>query len=101
MMPAARYAVTFGLAGCYLPDSHGGAFEITRRKDLAALIRDLIDMYELPKHSVRQVPLTSLWRHIKRNGSSSAHFSIYHGDHVLSFHGLTAEEYAQQQDDPS
>jgi hypothetical protein len=96
-MPVARYAITFGLAGCYLPDSHGGAFEITRRKDLAALIRDQVDFYELPKKSAQQVPLTTLWSHIKRHGSSSGHFSIHHRNHVLEFHGLTEAEYAQQQ----
>jgi hypothetical protein len=101
-MPRAivRYAVTFGLAGCYMPDSHDGAFEVYRRKDLADLIRSELETYDLPKSAFNQVRLTNLWRFIKRNGSSSAHFSIHHEGHALEFHGLTEAEYAQQQKEP-
>jgi hypothetical protein len=98
-MPIARYAVTFGLAGCYMPDNHGGAFEITRRKDLADLIRSELETYDLPKSLIREHSLRRIWSHIKHHGSSSLHFGYYHGDNVLSFHGLTEAEYAQQQDE--
>jgi len=91
--PVARYSVSFGLAGCYLPDSHGGVYEVTRRTDLADIIREELRMYDLPACLFRDAHVRRLWRFIKRNGSSVAHFSLYHGDHVLAFNGLTQAEY--------
>jgi hypothetical protein len=93
--PVARYSVSFGLSGCYLPDSHGGIYEVTRRKDLAGIIRDELQTYDLPAGLFRDAHVRRLWRFITRNGSSVAHFSLYHGDHVLAFSGLTQAEYEQ------
>lgn len=96
MATIARYAVTFGLSGCYMPDSHDGAHEFTTRKDLAAFIRSELEMYDMPASLFREVRMRNLWRFIVRNGSSSAHFSLYHGANSLSFHGLTEAEYEEQ-----
>lgn len=95
--PVARYAVTFGLAGCYMPDSHGGQYEVTTRKELASVIRDQLSLYDLPARLIREVKLRRLWGFIKRHGSSTAHFNLYHGSNVLSFQGLTEDEFAQME----
>lgn len=92
----ARYAITFGLQGCYMPDSHDGAHEFSTRKELAEFIRDELRVYDLPVSLFRQVKIRNLWRFIQRNGSSCAHFSLTHGANALSFHGLTADEFEQQ-----
>ncbi len=92
----ARYAVTYGLTGCYMPDSHGGAFEFHTRRDLAAFIRDELAFYDMPAGLIRDVKLRRLWGFITRNGSSVAHFSLRHGAYELAFHGLTEAEFQQQ-----
>lgn len=98
-MAIARYSISFGLAGCYMPDTVGGPYVITRRRDLAALIRDELAFYGLPASLIRDVRVKRLWAHIKRHGSSSAHFSLTHGANALSFHGLTkAEAEAMERD---
>lgn len=97
--PVAHYAVTFGLSGCYMPDSHDGAHEFTTRRDLADFIRSELDMYEMPASLFREVGLRRLWSFITRHGSSSAHFHLSHGPNSLSFHGLTEAEFAEQQDE--
>lgn len=89
----ARYAVTFGLSGCYMPDSHLGAFEFARRRDLVAFLRDVLRDYDMPACSLRSVRVRRLWRFIARNGASVAHFSVTHGAHEIAFHGLTEDEY--------
>jgi hypothetical protein len=91
----ARYAVTFGLAGLYMPNSHDGAHEFTTRRELANYIRDALQMYGLPSSLFGQVHIRRLWGFIVRNGSSVAHFSLTHGDNELAFHGLTEEEYTR------
>lgn len=96
-MNTARYCVTFGLRGCYMPDSNSGPMEFTRRKDLMDFIRGELEVYELPQSAIRQVRANRLWSFIKRHGSSQAHFAIHHGAHALEFHGLTEEEFLQQQ----
>lgn len=97
MATIARYNTTSGLAGCYMPDNIGGPLEFTRRKDLAEHIRYELEFMEWPASLFKQVKLTNLWRFIKRNGSSSAHFSIHYKQWVLEFHGLTKEEFQQQE----
>ena len=92
----ARYAVTYGLNGCYMPDSHAGVFEFHTRSELAAFIRAELEVYELPKSLFNEVRITRLWSFIKRHGSSTAHFSLVHKGYVLAFNGLTEEEYQQQ-----
>jgi hypothetical protein len=94
--PIWRYSVTFGLSGCYMPDYHGGAHCGTTRRELVDLIKGEIDMLDLPASLIRDVKINRLWSFIERNGSSSAHFNLHHGANVLSFHGLTEEEYQQQ-----
>jgi hypothetical protein len=94
--PIARYSITSGLRGCYMPDSYGGAFECTTRRELMDAIRAEIEMMEWPTSAIRQVSARRLWSFIKRHGSSTAHFSITHGDYEIAFHGLTEEEYRQQ-----
>lgn len=96
--PVARYAITFGLSGCYMPDSHDGAYEFTTRKELADMIRSELEMYDMPASLFREVRIRALWAHIKRHGASSAHFSLIHGGNALEFHGLTEEEFAEQTD---
>lgn len=98
--PVARYAVTFGLTGCYMPDSHEGAHEFHTRRDLAAFIRGELEVFDLPRSLFREVRINRLWAFIKRNGSSSAHFSLTHNGHSLSFHGLTEEEFQRESDFP-
>jgi len=96
----ARYAVTSGLSGCYMPDNHSGAMEVYRRRDFAAWIRDEVESAGLPASAARQVKLRNLWRFIARNGSSCAHFTITHDGREVAFHGLTLAEYeATQADD--
>lgn len=88
-----RYQIYFGLAGCYMPDSRYGAFEGTTRRELASMIRDAIDMYDLPRSLFSEVRINNLWRHIKRHGSSSAHFTLHHKQNALTFSGMTEDEY--------
>lgn len=99
MTHTARYAVTFGLSGCYMPDSHLGAHEFTRRRDLVAFLRDALRDYDMPASALRSVRVRRLWRFIARHGSSSAHFSVTHGGHELAFHGLTKDEYLAAEND--
>jgi hypothetical protein len=92
----ARYAVTFGLRGCYMPDSHDGAHIFTTRKELADFIRSELEMYDMPASLFREVRLRRLWGFITRHGSSTAHFALHHGANALEFHGLTEAEYDEQ-----
>jgi hypothetical protein len=92
----ARYAVTFGLSGCYMPDSHFGTFEIVRRSDLAAVIRNYIRLADLPASLMRDVKITRLWSFIKQHGSSTAHFRLVYKGYELAFHGLTEDEYNEE-----
>ena len=93
----ARYAVTFGLVGCYLPDSEPWAFEAATRRELADIVRSQIEFHEFPKASFGQVGIRRLWAFIKRNGSSVAHFSIQHGAYEIGFHGLTESEFSEHE----
>lgn len=91
--PLARYSVTFGLRGCYMPDSVSGPYVFGSRAELAAFIREELRTYELPACAFDQVHIRRLWGHIARYGSSSAHFAIHHGANALEFHGLTEAEF--------
>ncbi|RWI06831.1 MAG: hypothetical protein EOQ89_03620 [Mesorhizobium sp.] len=97
MTKRARYAITYGLSGCYMPDSHGGAYEFNTRGDLRDHIKAEMEFYGIPKSQFSQVRIEKLWRHIQRHGSSVAHFSIDHKGYSLSFHGLTLAEFRQAQ----
>ena len=99
-----RYSVTVGLSGCYMPNYHGGATMGTTRKELASFIRDQISMFAdqeddpSEKSLFAQVRINNLWSHIKRHGSSVAHFSIDIGrGEEIAFHGLTEDEYTQME----
>lgn len=91
----ARYSISFGLAGCYMPDSISGPYCAGTRKELANIIREQIEMYDLPKTLFAEVKIRRLWQFIARNGSSVAHFSLNHKANALSFHGLTSDEADQ------
>jgi hypothetical protein len=90
-----RYSVTFGLAGCYIPDNGPHYVEFNTRRELAKFIRDELDRLEWPKKLFGEVNIRRVWKHIAKHGSSVAHFSIYHQHNVLNFHGLTDAEYAE------
>lgn len=90
----ARYSVTFGLAGCYMPDDGPHAMEFTSRRELAEFIRDELDRLEWPKSAFAQANIRRVWSRIARRGSSVADFSIKHGGHELSFFGLTDDEFS-------
>jgi hypothetical protein len=95
-MKPARYAVTLGLSGCYMPDTYFGAFEVTRRRDLAQAIRDYVRMSDMPASLMRDIKITRLWSFIKQHGSSTAHFRLVHKGYELAFHGLTEDEYNEE-----
>lgn len=89
----ARYIVTSGLSGCYMPDNSAGPFQCDTRRELASVIRSEIEAAEFPAACFAQVRLRNLWRHIARHGSSVAHFTITHAGREIAFHGITAEEF--------
>jgi hypothetical protein len=93
--PTFRYAITAGLHGCYLADTHYGPHEGHTRRELASLIRNYLEVQDMPKILFERVQITSLWKRIKKYGSSKQHFSIVHKDYELAFHGLTEDEYKQ------
>lgn len=88
----ACYSVSFGLAGCYLPDSISDPIVCNTRKEFAETIREYLRMYDLPAYLFQEVGIRRLWRLIRKFGSSTAHFNLNHGPNVLSFHGMTEEE---------
>ena len=91
----ALYAVTSGLSGCYMPDSHHGAFMFCSRREMADFIRQELEYQDFPACAFAQVRIRRLWYFISRNGSSTAHFSITHNGREIAFHGLTEEEFSQ------
>lgn len=93
----ARYSVSYGLTGCYMPDITGGPYIFTTRRALANFIRDELATYEMPKSLFREVKINNLWSHITRHGSSAAHFYLRHGGNTLGFHGLTEAEAAEME----
>ena len=94
-MTSARYTMTFGLIGSRLPVIHGDPFWCTRRRDLAAMIRNDMEMYHIPTRYFRQVEIRELWRKIAKYGSSNVHFGVDDGEYELLYHGLTATEYEE------
>jgi hypothetical protein len=87
------FMISFGLQGCYMPDSYTGAYSATTRREIVAALKDAIDFYDFPKTSIRQVSLKRLWDHAKKHGTSSLHFCIGHKHNMIEFHGLTKSEY--------
>ena len=98
-MPKTCYfTLTYGLQGCYMPDSHFGPFAVNTRRDLINAVRDALEFYEAPKSAIRQVKWSRLWSSAKRHGTSSVHFCIATDKHnMLEFHGLTKAEYDEQE----
>lgn len=94
MKPVARYALHFGLEGCYLPDSTSGPYEFTTRAALAEFIRDQLEFFGMPAYLFNEVRITHLWSFIKTHGSSTAHFGLSHKGYRLAFSGLTEDEFA-------
>lgn len=95
-MVRAYYKTGFGLAGCYLDDSQGGAQCFTTRRELAAAIRYELEWLEWPKACFAEVGLRRLWGLIVNAGSASSYtFHIHHGANVLTFYGLTEREYLE------
>lgn len=93
-----RYSISYGLQGCYMPDSVSGPYTGKTRRELVTMIRDELAFYDLPKSRIREVKVSRLWAFIKQRGSSTAHFHITDGEHnVLSFHGLTEDEAARME----
>jgi|AACY02.3.fsa_nt_gi hypothetical protein len=97
-MPA-KYAVTFGLSGCYMPDSGPFLVEAETRRELVEIIRAEIAAADFPANTFTQARIRSLWSFIKRRRSSVAHFSITHGAHEIAFHGLTENEADEMRED--
>lgn len=93
----ARYSVTNGLAGCYMPDNASGPLEFSTRRELRAFIGGELEMLDWPASMIRDVPLRRIWSFIQRNGSSVAHFSIERNGYELAFHGLTEAEFDEMQ----
>ena len=95
----ARYSVSYGLSGCYMPDSVSFGMEFTRRRDLAQFIRDELEFYDMPACLFREVNVRRLWQAIMRHGSSSYGFYLDHKENVLHFHGLTEDEFNESQEE--
>jgi hypothetical protein len=92
-MPTARYSVTFGLSGCYMPDSGPTLFTCRTRQALADVIRGELAIYAFPKSAFRQAGLKALWSFITKAGDASrAHFYISYKGNTLAFTGLTKAE---------
>lgn len=89
----ARYTVTNGLAGCYMPDYNSGPMSFNTRRELAGFIRDEIERMEWPATMFAEVKIRRLWAFIAKNGSSVAHFSLQRNGYELAFHGLTEAEF--------
>lgn len=95
----ADYAISFGLSGCYLPDTEPLAISCATRRGLADVIRAELEAHDMPASLFREVNLRRLWGFIVRNGSSVAHFSLDHGGYTLAFHGLTKAELDEMSGD--
>lgn len=93
MRRTAQYTVTYGLAGCYMPDSVIGPLEFATRRELADFIRSELEFFDMPASLFRDVNIRKLWGMIQTFGSSVMHFSLRHGANELAFHGLTQAEF--------
>jgi len=93
-MTTARYTITSGLAGCYLPNSASAPQAYHSRRELADAIRAEIEYQSFPKSAFAQAQVRNLWRKIVHvDSASSMHFSIEHGAYEIAFHGMTQEEF--------
>ena len=93
-MVIARYTITSGLSGCYMPNNVSNAQAYKTRKELADAIRSEIECQDFPKSAFNQVRIRNLWSKIVyADSASSMHFSIEHGAFEIAFHGMTEEEY--------
>lgn len=95
-MIRAFYKTGFGLTGCYLDDSQGGAMEFNTRRELASAIRSELEVYDFPASCFAEVSIRRLWGAIAHAKSASSYtFHIHHGPNVLTFYGLTEREYLE------
>ena len=95
-MVRAFYKTGFGLTGCYLDDSQGGAQEFNTRRELANAIRYELEVYDFPASCFAEVNIRRLWSAIRFAKSASSYtFHIHHGANVLTFYGLTEREYLE------
>jgi hypothetical protein len=94
MAQTSYFALGFGQPGCS-PDSYLGHYAISRRRELADIIRGEIEALELPASLFAEFGIRDLWRHAKRWGLSS--ISIERGTTtsrgVLMLMGMTEAEY--------
>lgn len=96
------YAIAFASAGC-LPDDTSGPHVVHTRRELAALIRDTLEVYGLPASRFADVGIKRLWGRIQAAGSaSSMHFSIDANRHAhdlyrIEFQGLTHGEVEEME----
>lgn len=92
------FTLTYGLQGCYMPDSHMGPYLATTRREIIQAVREALEFYEAPKSAIHQVAWKRFWAQAKRSGTSSIHFCIATDKHnMLEFHGLTEAEYAERE----
>ena len=100
MTQVSYFGLSYGLAGCYMPDSHLGSYAVSTRRDMVQAVREALEFYDMPASCLHQVKWREVWRHAKRNGVSVLHFDITHGGNALHFGGMTQAEYqADNQDD--
>ena len=90
-----RYAIQYGLSGCYMPDSTSGPYIGHTRRELMGLIRDTLKDYDMPVSLARDLHIKRRWPLIKRYGTSVHHISITHKGNELHFQGLTRDEATQ------
>ena len=90
------FSLTYGLQGCYMPDSHFGPYHCRTRGGIAYAIRETLATLDVAPSRIRQVALRRLWAQAKRTGTSSIHFAIATDAHnMLEFHGMTEAEYLE------
>ena len=82
-----------------MPDTNLGPYQFDSFRELSRGIKDILQMMDMPACLFNEVRIRKLWAHVKRYGSSSAHFHLYHKGYALSFTGLTEEEYEQAASD--
>lgn len=95
-----RFQLMNGLAGCYMPDHHSGPYEVTRRRDMIAAVREQLEWLEFPASTIRQVEWRRIWRAIKfAKSASSLHLTIVHKGYCLELCGLTDAEAKEMENE--
>ena len=95
-MKTVYFQIYYGLNGCYMPDSHYGAFKATTRREMVDIMRDAIAFYDMPKSALSQIKWNRLFAQAKLAGSvSSIHVSVTTKANALTFSGMTKAEYLE------